>query len=91
MSSLSYLLESVAPMTTQRVVSPWSGTFLVSWDSPFILGWRGAGPTLVASRGESPGPVPGASPGASRGRFTPWAARKVVAAVFLGPEGRRAQ
>ena len=67
MSLLSYLLESVAPMTTLRVVSPWSGNFLVSWGSPFILGWRGAGPTLVTSRGESPGPVPGASPGASRG------------------------
>ncbi len=64
MSSLSYLLESVAPMTTQRVASPWSGTFLVSWGSPFILGWRGAGPTLVTSRGEPPGPIPGASPGA---------------------------
>ena len=60
---LSYLLESVAPMTTQRVASPWSGTFLVSWGSPFILGWRGAGPTLVTSWDEPPGPVLGAPPG----------------------------
>ena len=42
MSSLSYLLESVAPMTTQRAASPWSGTFLVSWCSPFIL-WLARG------------------------------------------------
>ena len=61
MSAPSYFSERWVPMVTQRAGSPWRGTFLVSKRSPFMLCWRGAGPTHVI--------FPGLSPGVLRGRL----------------------
>jgi hypothetical protein len=49
MSTLSYLLESLAPMVTQRAASPWSGTFLVGHRHE--PGQRGAAKDAVVRQG----------------------------------------